>query len=394
LIKNANFLILLLSVVLFFYLESQGHISTSLLSVLPESKNKEIIQKFETLHSTKTLLLAVKGFDEQSLKTMMELETELGKIKHIEPKKLSLNSALEAHQNRYKSYIKEIDEEKLNQLNIKSKLSRLQENLTNSFIPVSIDKHDPFGLYKKRQQKPIKLHNNHLIIEGYGYLAYFDISSKNLEEHTEVYRHIHDMLADYDPKGIQLFSPVFYYVENAQAIKSDVNHIILFAFGLLLILYIFILKNIRLLANTMATLASSAIIAIIVTTSLYANVSIFVIVFGVSISTISIDYLFHHYIHGYYSAQRGFNREVLFGFITTLGAFIIISFTDFTLIKQISIFSILSLSVAYVHFAFLYPIIGFREQKSTSINFSTSSNSSFSSVLSNGLFKTLFFNIS
>ena len=333
---------------------------------------------------------------------MMELETELGKIKHIEPKKLSLNSALEAHQNRYKSYIKEIDEEKLNQLNIKSKLSRLQENLTNSFIPVSIDKHDPFGLYKKRQQKPIKLHNNHLIIEGYGYLAYFDISSKNLEEHTEVYRHIHDMLAAYDPKGIQLFSPVFYYVENAQAIKSDVNHIILFAFGLLLILYIFILKNIRLLANTMATLASSAIIAIIVTTSLYANVSIFVIVFGVSISTISIDYLFHHYIHGYYSAQRGFNREVLFGFITTLGAFIIISFTDFTLIKQISIFSILSLSVAYVHFAFLYPIIGFREQKSTSINFSTSSIQfsyqnifAFSSliILASPLWLTLDFNV-
>jgi len=100
--KYANFLILLLSVVLFFYLGSQTHISTSLLSVLPESKNKEIIQKFETLHNTKTLMLAVKGFDEQSLKTIMELEAELEKINHIEPKKLSLNSALEAHQNRYK----------------------------------------------------------------------------------------------------------------------------------------------------------------------------------------------------------------------------------------------------------------------------------------------------
>ena len=371
LIKYTNFLIFLFSAVLLFYLGSQTHISTSLLSVLPESQNREIIQKFETLHSTKTLMLAVKGFDEKSLKTMRQLEAKLEKINHIEPKKLTFNSALEAHQNRYRFYIQNIDAKKLSQLDTKSELSGLYESLTQSFIPISIDKYDPFALYIKQQRKPIKLHNNHLIIEGYGYLTYFDISSKNLAEHTEVQRHIDDTLAAYDPKEIRIFSPIFYYAENAQAIKTDVNHIILFAFSLLLILYVFILNNIHLLSNTLATLASSAIIAIIITTSLYPNVSIFVIVFGVSISTISIDYLFHHYLHGYYSTRKGFNREVLFGFLTTLGAFIIMSFTDFTLIKQISIFSIVSLTVAYLHFAFLYPVIGFRQQKTSGIRFAT-----------------------
>ncbi len=369
--KYANFLIFLLSVMLFFYLGSQTHISTSLLSVLPESQNKEIIQKFETLHSTKTLMLAVKGFNKQSLKTITELEAELEKIKHIEPKKLTFNSALETHQNRYKFYIQEINKEKLSQLDTKSELSKLYEDLTQSFLPVAIDKYDPFALYIKQPHKPIKLRNNHLIIEKYGYLTYFDITSKNLAEHTEVYQHINNILVSYSQQELRIFSPIFYYVENSKAIKTDVNHIILFSFALLLILYVFILKNILLLANTVATLVSSAIIAIIITTSLYPNVSIFVIVFGVSISTISIDYLFHHYLHGYYSTQKGFNREVFFGFLTTLGAFIIMSFTDFTLIKQISIFSIVSLTVAYLHFAFLYPKIGFRKQKSPEINFAT-----------------------
>ena len=400
--KQTNFLILLFSVILFFYLGSQTHISTSLLSVLPESQNKEIIQKFETLHSSKTLMLAVKGFDEQSLNTMTELEAKLEKMTHIEPKKLSLNSDLEKHQNRYKFYIQKINEEKLSQLDTKSELSRLYEDLTQSFFPVAIDRYDPFSLYTKQPHKPIKLHNNHLIIEKYGYLTYFDISSENLAEHREVYRHINDILASYPQQEIRIFSPIFYYVENSKEIKTDVNHIILFSFALLLILYIFILKNIRLLANTVATLISSAIIAIIVTTSLYPNVSIFVIVFGVSISTISIDYLFHHYLHGYYHTGKGLNREVLFGFLTTLGAFVIMSFTDFTLIKQISIFSIVSLTVAYLHFAFLYPIIGFKKQKTSEINFAPAPMQfsyqklfalSFVIILASPLWLTLDFNV-
>ena len=74
--------------------------------------------------------------------------------------------------------------------------------------------------------------------------------------------------------------------------------------------------------------------------------------------------MFHHYLHSYYNKniKKGFNKEVFFGFATTLGAFIIISFTDFALIRQISVFSIISLAAAYMQFAFLYPKIGFTRQ--------------------------------
>ncbi|MCI0500985.1 MAG: hypothetical protein L0Y61_04480, partial [Epsilonproteobacteria bacterium] len=46
--------------------------------------------------------------------------------------------------------------------------------------------------------------------------------------------------------------------------------------------------------------------------------------------------------------------------LTTFAAFFILSFTSFLLIQQIALFSLISLSVSYVHFSFLYPKIGFK----------------------------------
>ncbi|MGB0989518.1 MAG: hypothetical protein ACPGUI_01685, partial [Halarcobacter sp.] len=168
-------------------------------------------------------------------------------------------------------------------------------------------------------------------------------------------------------KEIKTFSTIFYFVENSQAIKADVNKIIIFAFLILLTLYIFILRNIPLLLNTLTTLATSAIISILVVTTIFSEVSIFVLVFGLSISTVAIDYMFHHYMHGHYLKKKAFNKEVFFGFLTTIIAFIAISFISFSLITQIAIFTIVSLTVSYLHFSFLYPKIGFtlKENKKT-----------------------------
>ena len=111
--------------------------------------------------------------------------------------------------------------------------------------------------------------------------------------------------------------------------------------------------------------------AILVVTQLYEEVSIFVIAFGVSISSISIDYMFHHYMHEHYSKQKRINKEVLYGFITTGLAFFILSFISFALIQQISIFALCSLFISYLHFAFLYPFIGFDTKKSLQFNLPT-----------------------
>ncbi len=347
---------------------SYTHISTSLLSVLPSGSNKEIIQKFETLHNSKVLMLAVKGFDDAALERITKIESALEKSRFVEPKRFVSNTALEEHYNRYRYYIDEINGSKVSKLDMHQTLSGIYEEMTHAFFPVAVDRYDPLGIYAKTPHTPVKLHHNHLILEGYGYLSLFDIGSQNLDEHTEVYRTIKSLLLAYPREEIRFFSPIFYYVENSEAIKTDVNRIILIATILLLLLYLLMLRNIWLLLNTITTLATSSILAIFVVTELYPEVSIFVIVFGVSISTVSIDYLFHHYFHHYYDERKRFNKEVLYGFLTTAGAFAILALTDFTLVRQISLFSIISLGVSYLHFAFLYPQIGFKQSKASAIS--------------------------
>jgi hypothetical protein len=88
-------------------------------------------------------------------------------------------------------------------------------------------------------------------------------------------------------------------------------------------------------------------------------------VFGISISTVAIDYMFHHYMHDYYEEKKGFNKDVFLGMFTTVGAFVILSFVSFDLIKQFCYFSIISLLFSYFQFAFLYPKIKFSHKNTT-----------------------------
>ncbi|MEZ4692583.1 MAG: hypothetical protein R2837_00850 [Aliarcobacter sp.] len=78
------------------------------------------------------------------------------------------------------------------------------------------------------------------------------------------------------------------------------------------------------------------------------------IVFGISISTVAIDYMFHHYVHNHYEKKKEFNKQVFLGMFTTVGAFFIISFISFDLINKFVIFSIVSLIFSYLQFSFLY----------------------------------------
>ncbi|WP_309498412.1 hypothetical protein [Sulfurovum sp.] len=356
--KYANFFIFIISLSVLIFLQSYTHLSTSLLAILPDGESKEMIKTFNKTQNSKVLLLAVKGLDSKVLEEIQQLEKELTALPLLDKKEMKANIKFQKHEEEYKLFSHKINEDTLSNLDVSKALEELYTEMTTSFFPVSIDKIDPFKLLNDSESVAIKLKNGHLVLGEYGYLTVFILNSSTLEEHKELYRQIHAVVDG--KEGVKLFSPLFYYVENSQAITSDVNNIMLIALGVLLLLYLLILRNVSLLFNTLMTLATSAIVATIVLTRFYDEVSIFVFVFGISISTVAIDYMFHHYLHGYYDQKYSYNREVLFGFLTTVSAFFILSFTSFLLIKQIAIFSIVSLTASYLHFSFLYPRIGFK----------------------------------
>jgi len=361
-IKYLNFLLFIVSLFLFLSLQSYTHFSTSLFSVLADNDIKKMIEGFQKTQSSHTLLVAVKGFDDKALKKMNEIEKELDALVLVSLKKNHTNDALKAHQKTYKLLIQDVNETKLSILDVTKTLKRLYLEMTTSFFPITIDKIDPFEVLISKHPIDIQIKNGHLTLGKYGYISYFTLESKDLKRHENVYDNIHTIMSG--KKDVVFFSPIFYYVENSQAIREDVQNIIYIAFTILLLLYVIILKDILLLTHTFITLATSAMLATVVLTQVYEQISIFVFVFGISISTVAIDYMFHHYFHGYYSEKmrenKMFNKEVLFGFLTTFFAFFILSFTSFLLIKQIAFFTMVSLFISYIHFAFLYPRIDFK----------------------------------
>ncbi|WP_417326413.1 hypothetical protein [Halarcobacter sp.] len=354
LIKLSNFLIFSIVLLALFLSNSYTNISNSILSILPDSQNKQILQAYTKYSDSKTLFVSFENLPKQEIKN---LEKELLDIKGLHKETTLDKKALLEYQEKYQLFLKNIDEKRLENIDVKEELVKIQNSLLNSFFPVLINKQDPLNLFEKTKQE--KINKN---IRVYT----FDKTINSLAKYKEVYSKIKSIEKKY--KEIKTFSTIFYFVENSQAIKDDVNKIIIFAFLILLTLYIFILRNIPLLLNTLTTLATSAIISILVVTSIFSEVSIFVLVFGLSISTVAIDYMFHHYMHGHYLKKKAFNKEVFFGFLTTIIAFIAISFISFSLITQIAIFTIISLTVSYFHFSFLYPKIGFTLKENKKAN--------------------------
>lgn len=354
LIKLSNFLIFSIVLLALFLSNSYTNISNSILSILPDSQNKQILQAYTKYSDSKTLFVSFENLPKQEIKN---LEKELLKIKGLHKETTLDKKALLEYQEKYQLFLKNIDGKRLENIDVEEELVKIQNSLLNSFFPVLINKQDPLNLFEKTKQE--KINKN---IRVYT----FDKTINSLAKYKEVYSKIKSIEKKY--KEIKTFSTIFYFVENSQAIKADVNKIIIFAFLILLTLYIFILRNIPLLLNTLTTLATSAIISILVVTTIFSEVSIFVLVFGLSISTVAIDYMFHHYMHGHYLKRKAFNKEVFFGFLTTIIAFIAISFISFSLITQIAIFTIVSLTVSYLHFSFLYPKIGFTLKENKKAN--------------------------
>ncbi len=333
------------------------NISAQMASILPEGENKELLSEFEKLNRYKQLYLFHKGTDTKSLSKLKEAEKKILNLKEIS---LITKSRIQNEfENRYFYILNDIDKAKLANLDIGSELKKIHENIINSPFSFFLDKNDPLNIFKKSKQQ----YKRYTKIGNEGYITALSINGdiNTIEEYKQLYDRIKALEKEY--KDLETFSLIYYFVENSQKIKNDTNNIIYLALSVLALLYLVILRDIRLLLNTSATLASSVIFALIAGSFIFEQISIFALIFAISISTVAIDYMFHNYMHRVYSQKRFFNKEVFYGMATTAGAFLIISFTPFNLIKQISLLALFSLVFSYLQFTFSYPLLGLKEPK-------------------------------
>ena len=326
-------------------------------------EDKKFYNLSEKFSYVKTFFVTVKGFEKEDLAKLHKIKQELSNHDLITVNNRLNNKSYQEFKKKYRYYINDLNYKKSEDIDVKLKLEDIFKQMISSPFYVGLDKNDPLGILQKEKiNQTIEIKNGNLVLGDYGYLVIFSIEADSTEKaRAKIYGDIKDILSKYN--DTEYFSTIFYYVENSQKIQSDVTLIIMISMVLLGLLYLFILKNIYLFVNIAATLATSVIIGQLVTTAIFPQTSIIALVFSTAITSVSIDYMFHHYLHNYYNKKLGFNKAVFYGFLTTITAFILISFINFPLIKQISIFTIASLSVAYIHFAFIYPYIGIKHKE-------------------------------
>jgi len=325
-------------------------------------EDKKFYNISEKFSYVKTFLVAVEGLETKDLKKLKKIKDELSANSEIEVNNQLNNKKYQEFKEQYKLYLNDLNYETNNQIDVKEQLSTIHKEMISSTFYYNINLNDPLNIINTDIKSQIKLKNGNLILGDFGYLSVFSITSKTDEKsRIKIYNEIEEILKKYEK--VKAFSTIFFYVENSRKIQSDVRLIIMSSMLILGILYLLILRNLYLFFNIAITLVTSVIFGQIVVTHFFPQTSIIALVFSTAITSVSIDYMFHHYLHNYYNKRLGFNKSVFYGFVTTITAFLLISLINFPLIEQISIFTIISLCVAYVHFSFIYPYLGIKHKE-------------------------------
>lgn len=357
--KYANFFILSILLVLGFFLHNQIHLSTNLLSLFASKESVAKLDIANNLGYSKEMLIAVKGFDKSAKKKVRKLTQKLQKLKQVKFVQSTVVPSVEL-QEYYKNYyplLADFNDTFLTKEAVYKRLKALYDAQFTNLFYTSINKNDPLSLFELKTIKSSNMaHRGSMLTLGkYGYLirVMTNIAPSDMNDAKVFYYTMQTVLKPYN--NVVAFAPFFYTVENSTKIKSDVQWIVLLSTIVLLFIYYLLLKDIRLLFQTLIALFSSMLFATLICTTLVDNFNVLSLAFGMSLTAVSIDYLLHYHFHNFYKTTKKIDKNVLYGFLTTLTAFAIFSFIPIPLIAQISLFSILSLSFAYLLFTFVFP---------------------------------------
>ena len=359
--KYANYLILGFLLLSAFLLKDTIHISTNILSLFASKESLEKLRIANELGYSKEMLVLVKGFDKSSKKTLKVLVKEFESLDEIQrvTYKLKPSKEIQSYYKEYHYLLSDFDERTFSRTDLRKGVEKLYTELSASVLYKPINKNDPLSLFSMPKAKEgMPLHKGKYIAlgqEGYLLKITTKIEPSQMDKARVLYTKVESILQDY-PQSVA-FAPFFYSVENSAKIKGDVEFIVALSTIILLLIYLVMLRDIKLLSHTFSALVSSMLFATLICTTLVENFGVLSLAFGTTLTAVSIDYFFHYYFHGFYEKKKSFDSSVFYGFITTVVAFGIFALMPVAMIAQISLFALLSLSFAYLLFTFVFPYL-------------------------------------
>jgi len=351
--KYINLFIFISLLTIYLFFSSNIKFSTNFLDIFLSNNSIKLFDIAKKFGLSNEILIAKKGFNKKSLDDLYEISNKLEELPEISELAISFNVSKNMKEYLKKNYylLAEFDDKKLSKKDILHKLKNIHEQIYDSVIYEPINSYDPLDLFSTISSSS----ERYFKLKNYGYVlkAKTIVNTSNANESKIIYNKIHQVLNNYE--NIIVFAPFFYLVENSSFIKNDAQLIMFISSILLLILYFLILKNVKLFLNTILVITSSILSAILLTSLIFDEISILALVFGISISTISIDYMFHYYFHGKFKERKFIiQKSVIYGFLTTFGVLMIFSLINIELFKQLAIFSAISLLIAYLLFSWTF----------------------------------------
>ena len=360
--KYTNYLILVVLLLAGVVLKDSIHISTNLLSLFASKESLEKLTIANELGYSKEMLVLVKGFDKKSLKSLVK---ELKNLEEIESLKYRLapNKEIKAYYRKYAQLLSNFHAQELSRKEIALRVKKLHEGLLESSLYKPINKNDPLGLFSQTKKELPSHKGKYMALGESGYLIKVTtkIEPSQMDEARVLYTKVEELLTRY-PNAVA-FAPFFYSVENSAKIKGDVQYIVALSTLILLLIYLVMLRDIKLLSHTFTALVSSMLFATLICTTMVENFGVLSLAFGTTLTAVSIDYFFHYYFHGFYQSKERFEPSVFYGFATTVSAFGVFALMPVAMIAQISLFAVLSLSFAYLLFTFVFPHIALMPYK-------------------------------
>lgn len=319
---------------IFLWIVDSSKISQEVLDLFPDNDNRSLIEAHRHFANSKYVPLALPGFDETSKKRFDTLFSQIEKLSNV----ASILRYYPSQQQQLYDFLTHPSSYLLAP-NLETKLdSKLFASILQTLPPL--------------QDSPLPL-----IAKNYGFYALIELHSLEDTELQNTLQSFKELESHYP--DMRYFSADFMRVENLSLILQEVNFLLGFASLAFVVLYFVILRIPLLTFHTICTLILANIIAILLVLCVYPKVTIMALSFGMGISNIAIDYMMHHHFFGLYARKKAiFNRAVFYGYITTMLGFGACLFIPFPLLAQLALYAMISLSIAYLSFAFIYPHLG------------------------------------
>jgi len=314
------FYIIIIGLAIFFF--SPQKINTNLLTIFPQNSYTAQLSEASSLKSLNRLVILSKGFDNASKERMGTIAlalTQLSEVESVIYKTDDFNSETARYLQSTFSQRARLNRDHLDETYIQQKLGDMYAQMSTSFIFVPLNTHDPLELFRDpllRAQTTTKQGYMTLGDEGFMLSAMVNIAVADVAASQKFYDEIQEITQGYGD-NIIAFAPHFFTAQNSAKIKGEVNLIVSATMILLLLFYLISLRDIKMLLLSSWALGSSLFVGLSAVTIVFDSVSVFTIAFGSAIAMMAVDYLFHYYFHGYYTAKEKERRKVLQAFLTT-----------------------------------------------------------------------------